>query len=283
MNWERRSKILFLSSAFTTAFIVAEMIIYVCRYLFGKPAGLNVIEQCSGWLTSNGYGWLVPALDALVLYTLAAALWHVVRQLQLSRQAARHFAGWINEERTVSLNRTYCGGRREVLVVDREDAIALTMGFFRPQIVLSTGLLDMLQEEEAAAVIQHEIYHKRNRDPMKTAFMHICSAVFWYIPILRWCCSQYRIARELLADAYAIRNTGSAIGIGSALLKLMRHNQIRKYTFTYASFAETSINYRLQQMLEPEFDSFPKLPIKAAMVSIHSAAVVSAMLLAELL
>ena len=53
------------------------------------------------------------------------------------------------------------------------------MGFVRPKIVLSTGLMSLLNDDELKAVIYHEMYHKENRDPLKnifdvTLFIHDC-------------------------------------------------------------------------------------------------------------
>ncbi|WP_248923929.1 M56 family metallopeptidase [Paenibacillus hamazuiensis] len=283
MNWERRSKLLFLTTASVATVIVMEMILYVCQSLYGRPLAYNLFQHCSSWLKSSGLGWMVPALDLLVVSTLVLAFWHIMQQLYRSLRAHRKLSRLVHKELTASLNETFCGGRREVLVVEHRDTAALTMGLIRPKIMLSTGLLDILHDDELAAVIRHEIFHKQSRDPLKTAFMHVCSAVLWYIPILRWCCTQYQMAREVLADAYAIRSTGSPTSLGSALVKLIKHNQIRKYSFTYASFAETSINYRLQQLLEPETKLVFKLPVKRVVVSLHMAVSVTVMLFAELL
>ncbi|HZG88445.1 M56 family metallopeptidase [Paenibacillus sp.] len=279
MSWKRRSKILFLMTATLTAVILTEMALYVYPSLQGSASAGNLFQYCSSWLLSNGLSGLVPVMDALVVSTLVLACWRFMQQSYLSFLAHRRLAKAIHEERTASLNDSLFGGRREVLVVDHQEIIALTMGFLRPKIVLSTGLLQLLRDDELAAVVQHEIHHKQSRDPLKMAFMHGCAAALWYIPILRWSYDQYRTAREILADAYAVRASGSSIGLGSALLKLIRQNQIRTFSFTYASFAETSINARLQQLLDPKETLHFKLPIKRALISLHTVIFVSAMLL----
>ncbi|MNI89252.1 hypothetical protein D3C73_1466320 [compost metagenome] len=101
----------------------------------------------------------------------------------------------------------------------------------------------------------------------------------WYLPILKWCHQCCKISREVLADRYAISRTGSTVGLGSALIKLVKTNSTSRMTFAHASFADTPINVRIRQLIDPHEKPAVKLPLISAMVSLHVIAVLTALLL----
>ncbi|MCZ8522089.1 MULTISPECIES: M56 family metallopeptidase [Paenibacillus] len=281
--WERRSKVLFLLSLSTSICLLAQMALYIVQGFTGQPIGYNLFLHCTALAESLGLAWVVYVLDAVVVFTLLLVLWGLCRQLFFSYRANRKLDHLYEEELSRRLAERYGLEPREIQVVDHPDAIALTMGLFRPKIVLSTGLMQMLELGELEAIVHHERFHLKHRDPLKTLLMSGCANILWYIPILNWSSKQYVAAREVLADASAIRTTGEPGNLGSALLKLLKRNQVRSYAFAYASFAETSINYRIQQLIDPQAVQALQLPLKRIMVSLPMAAVLSAMFLTEFL
>ncbi|WP_409343232.1 M56 family metallopeptidase [Paenibacillus sp. MBLB4367] len=280
--WKRRSKVLFFSSAFISLFILAQMGMYVTETLSGISV-YNLFQQCTSWMQKLGLPWMAYMLDFLAVSTPVLAAWFIGKQLYLSGRTYKKLSSLKNVELTADLNDAYLDGRNGILVVSHPDPIALTMGFIRPRIVLSTGLLQLLDSGELEALIQHEIYHMKHRDPLKTFIMSLCSSVLWYVPILKWSQKQYTAAREVLADSYAIEAMGSAESLGSALLKLLRRKQTKRYPFTYASFAESSINYRIQYLIDPQAKPPFRLPVKRMMLSLQVVAALSVMLIGELL
>ncbi|MBD2871106.1 M56 family metallopeptidase [Paenibacillus arenilitoris] len=280
--WKRRSKALIMSSTAISLFIMIQMGMYVTEKLSGV-ALRNVFDHCTSLLQKIGMPWLAFAVDLLVATTPLLAVALLGNQLYLSRRAYRKLSALRNEALAADLNEAYSGGKDEILVVSHPDPIALTMGFVRPRIVLSTGLIQLLDEGELEALIRHEQFHLIHRDPLKTFLMVVCSAVIWYVPILKWSRKQYTAAREVLADAYAIDATGSAEHLGSALLKLLRNNRTKRYPFAYASFAESSINYRIKHLIDPQAEYAFRLPVKRTMLSLQVVAALSVLLIGELL
>jgi hypothetical protein len=88
----------------------------------------------------------------------------------------------------------------------------------------------------------------------------------------------YKISREILADRYAIERTGSVHGLGGALLKLVKVKSVN-YAFAHASFADTSMNVRIRQLIDPEKEEPFRMPWKAAIVSLHVVALITGLLL----
>ncbi len=104
-------------------------------------------------------------------------------------------------------------------VVATGEAFAVTHGLLRPRILLSTGLIDALDEAELAAVLVHERHHLRRRDPLRLLAARLLAGYGWYLPLLRWWAQRLALRGELAADQAATTRAGVA-AVAGALLKL---------------------------------------------------------------
>ena len=111
------------------------------------------------------------------------------------------------------------GIARRVDVVATGEAFAVTHGLLRPRILLSTGLLDTLDEPELTAVLVHERHHLLARDPLRLLGARLLAGYGWYLPLLRWWAQRLALRRELAADRAATTSAGVA-AVAGALLKL---------------------------------------------------------------
>lgn len=106
------------------------------------------------------------------------------------------------------------------LVADT-DRYAFTWGLFRPQIVCSTGLWEALDPVGRSAVLAHEAYHARARDPFWQVFVQMAAEAFPFFPfssLLR----RYLTLREVLADQAALTFLNNdATGLLKALLAVL--------------------------------------------------------------
>lgn len=98
-------------------------------------------------------------------------------------------------------------GRIDLVAVD--EPLALTYGFVRPRVAVSTALVDAASSPaELRAVLEHEAYHARNLDPPKLLLARWLETVFFYLPVLRDLRSRYLLTRELAADRRAAERCG---------------------------------------------------------------------------
>lgn len=268
--WENRSKIVFGSGVLITGVIFLQMIMYAFHTLFGWDLHFNFIQICTSLVHKYGLDSVAYLLDVTVFYTLSLTIWATLKQLVLSNRAYRKLSRYQNEQLTKELNEQYGRfGDDLIIVVNSAEPLAFTMGFLRPRIVLSVGLIEMLSEGELNAVIHHEEFHQKHRDPAKTLFLYLVASVMWYLPILKWFHQNYKIIRELLADQYSIARLGTQEHLGSALLKLLKRGKQTTLSFSHVSFADTSINYRIRQLLEPNQEIPLQLPLKPLMISVQ--------------
>lgn len=99
-------------------------------------------------------------------------------------------------------------GSGTVVVVDDTDAYSYAYGLHRPRVVVSRGLIEQCNDEELAAVLEHERYHVAANDPLKVSLIRMFTAAAFYLPALRALSTRYLVGRELAADRRAVRRRG---------------------------------------------------------------------------
>ncbi|WP_438449017.1 M56 family metallopeptidase [Gorillibacterium sp. sgz5001074] len=274
-----RSHAIFWTCMLIAGTLLLQMTLYMLQSIFRWSLPLNVFNLCHTWLGSMGWPFIQMMLDVLIVSTFAVSVWLCARQAFLLMRAKRRIRRMTHTRLTEALDREYIGGSGRLTVIGHAEPVALTMGFIRPRIILSTGLIRILEREELEAVIRHEQYHLLQLDPLKTLLTYLASSVLWYVPILKWCHSVYKISCEVMADRYAVVCTGgSPAGLGGALLKLVRV-QSADVTFAHASFTDTSMNVRIRQLVDPDAQVPFRMPWKAALISISVTAAITGLLL----
>jgi beta-lactamase regulating signal transducer with metallopeptidase domain len=94
--------------------------------------------------------------------------------------------------------------------------------------------------------------------------LQLISQSLWFIPITKLAHHNFKLISELLADEYAIKKTGSELGLGSALLKLIKKGFSDNPTPVLVYFSDGIVNYRLQQLVDPD----QAIPVRLGMTSI---------------
>lgn len=265
---KRQSSFLFFAALVISGTIFIQMAIYAISMLAGWNARFNLVVVCHSWLKAAGMSSLEFILDALVIFTLTFTIWHICSQLIHTARMKKRLEQYKEHTLTNELNQTYGNEKEDFLVLSHPAPMAITMGFAQPKIIISTGLIKLLTNDELKAVLTHETYHKANRDPLKLFILSLCASTIGYIPILKWFNEQYRIIQEVLADEFAIRKQETSVHLGSALLKMLKVGMAKKMPFAYASFADTSVNYRIENILNPLKNSQMKIPLKVAFISL---------------
>jgi hypothetical protein len=106
-------------------------------------------------------------------------------------------------------------------LIDATAPFSFTYRAIRPVVVVSRGLLESASDSELEAVLVHERYHVRNRDPLKVVLARSLSRGFFFLPALRELEERYLAGRELAADRRALERCGRG-SLVNALLKVVR-------------------------------------------------------------
>lgn len=85
---------------------------------------------------------------------------------------------------------------------------AFCSGSLRPQIYVTTGLVDRFQPEGLEAVLLHEEEHRRHWHPVLKALITAGADVLFFLPLVGWLAERYIDGTELAADRAAMRIVG---------------------------------------------------------------------------
>jgi len=229
------------------------MTLYLVHEIWNIQIKWNVFQYCLSTISESTWShtFIQVLFNVLITYTAVRIVWHIGKQFYLSRKWFGIFYAKKHEKLTKRLNYKYRNWDTRILVVCEESFIALTFGFIRPRIVISTGLLNLFHDEEVEAILLHERYHCLNSDPIK---IHLSSLVLEgmnYVPVLKGLFHYYKTWTELLADRFAVREMGCRYTLGKVLLALSSHAKNQRHPVG-VSFSNVAINYRILQVLEPD-------------------------------
>lgn len=106
-------------------------------------------------------------------------------------------------------------------VVADERPFSFCYWFARPRICLSTALVERLDPDELRAVLYHERYHLRQRDPLRQIVARYFAAGLYVVPVVDELLSFHTLQKEIDADQEAVRASGDVRSLASALYKLL--------------------------------------------------------------
>lgn len=263
----KRPALVFALSFLLVASVIIQMTMYSLHLFSNWNLMLPVLEACHSLLRAIGISSMNVLLELLIFSTLALIGIILVKQIVDYITFSKRLALLMDESLTTSIIEQYDLHKSSVKVIQSEQPLALTYGLLNPKVLLSTTLVSMLTEEELRAVIYHEQFHQQHRDPLKKFLLTLLVTALWYMPILKWVSAHYQTLREIEADRFAMVET-DMVNLSSALLKLIKNENRQHHAFA-VSFADTSINDRLQHLLSPEQEMHATLPVGTILYSIY--------------
>lgn len=148
------------------------------------------------------------------------------------------------------------GVAKRVDIVKDKRCLSFCYGFLKPRIVLSSQLLQILTDKELKAVLIHEHYHLKNRDPLKIMLGQIAFSMFWFLPILKDLHEHFIVLKEFSADELVIDMQGSAKSLKSALAKVVDYSitpSLGVVTFTANKSLEARVIHLTDRTKKPSF------------------------------
>ena len=160
---------------------------------------------------ASGYAvmWLAPLLVALVGLVMGARAWRGLWQ----RVALTGALVAVGEASALG---------DDVRVVQSDAPLAWTVGWWRPRIILSEGLLARLSPEALQVVLAHERAHMRRRDPLR-GVLDLLAAALLPARVAAPLLASSALARELRCDAAAAREVGDELIVARALVEVARY------------------------------------------------------------
>lgn len=212
---------------------------------------MGLLVLCRAYDGSLSATVLRYALLLLFSYILGVTIWRWITQLHSTRQWTRQFMSRRNPKLTRRLQYAFPEWGTDIIVVEDDAFVALTIGLLRPRIIISTHVLERFSHLEVKAILLHERYHCLHHDGRILFLSRLLVDAFGYLPIVKPVVRYYETWKELFADRYAMQQMGTEYYIGNVLLKLAKHHQNQPCR-TAVYFAPATLQYRVMQALEPD-------------------------------
>jgi len=242
--------------------------------------GIETASRTSGWLRI-GDPYLVPAIDTHTPFAAGDLLpWLVAAWLAgVAAMSCRLAAGllWVRRisdrfphcpdlrwQDCVSMLAARCGLSRPVTVrVATHLSSPLTIGWWRPLVLVPAALLVRMPPDLLEAVLAHEIAHIRRADYLVNLLQSVIEALLFYHPAVWWLSRQIRIERECVADQIA----GTLIQNPRRLAVALEQLDILQSTNAeYAPLAQSAQGGRLLERIRRLCQPVPSSAGRAASV-----------------
>ncbi|MFB5195146.1 M56 family metallopeptidase [Neobacillus sp. KR4-4] len=273
MIWKQKSTAVLGLALFFAIILFVQMAMFLVNTLFGPLELFNIFNFCVSIFEKGtiAYYAVLIIVNVYIFYTVFMIGKKIIQQVLVLQSFQSKIHHLMNKGKSQQINQIYNRKNDDIVVINHNNPLAFTFGFANPVIVLSTTLIEMLDAKELEAVIYHETSHQRYYDGIKVFILQMISESIWYIPLTRWSYQNYRIMIELVADEYAINRMGSELGLGSALLKLIKKQLKVNANLTPAMvhFADSTVDYRLQQLINPQQSIPVKVETRTIVISLY--------------
>ncbi|OUM90834.1 MAG: hypothetical protein BAA01_07640 [Bacillus thermozeamaize] len=246
-----RTPILFSSAFLFAFFILSVELTYLFRLWSGSSLEIPWLSFCYSQIRDQV--WLHLGMKLLILLAVIYTFWQwMVRSWQQWSATRRMIRRLYPIPANMLPPRVRQAGIGSVFGLEDSLPAAFTLGLIRPKIVVTSGLLKVLNEEELEAVLHHEAFHQKHRDPLKMWIVQTLARSMQYLPVIGELVRSYRLLRELMADQFVIQKMGSSHALGSAILKMVKKRQEMtwmKMGMTVAHFT-SSLDVRILRLLD---------------------------------
>ncbi len=220
--------------------------------LFGQRLAPHLLDVClQAWEAVSAqltYRAMLLAFFVLGLAVLVfvAYLWRTVRATgrALARLLTQRVAPPPRLQRIASSLRL----ETQVDLVEDVRPLAMCYGWRAPRILVTTGLLDLLDDDELSAVLAHERCHLTHRDPLKILLARGLRTGLFFLPVTHDLVENYLLAQEMAADDETISQYGSRSPLARALYKMLTTGSAPR-GLVVSAFGR--LNERIRYLVDP--------------------------------
>jgi hypothetical protein len=143
----------------------------------------------------------------------------------------------------------------------------MVIGLWRPRIVLPTGLVADLSDEQWHAVVLHEAAHIARGDLGVGLLQRLAAALFWWCPLLHVLNRRLGELREELCDNHVIREQGDGFGLAQVLVGLAERRRCGDRmelagAMAVAEPAGPGLEKRIRRLLQKEQDMTTRIDLR---------------------
>ena len=188
-------------------------------------------------LLSYGLAWAFLGWILVALLRLSYAGWQMVSQIQTYPLACLHHSSELADP------------AQTVRMLNISDLFVAQVGFWRPELVVTQGLLQELSTQQLAAVFAHEQAHNLYHDTFWFFWLGWIRGFTTWLPKTTAIWQELLLLRELRADAWAAQQSDPLL-LAESLLMVGQQNSVLFTEDFYAAFSDVLPPSRLVQRIE---------------------------------
>ena len=134
-------------------------------------------------------------------------------------------------------------------------ASPVTVGFWRPVILLPAALLSGMPVALLEALLAHELAHVRRWDYLVNLLQSVAEALLFFHPVVWWLSARMRAEREQVADALAAQALQDPQQLATALHALSLHAAAPQHSGLLMSARGGALLTRIERLMAPGLDT----------------------------
>lgn len=131
----------------------------------------------------------------------------------------------------------------------------VTVGFWRPVILLPAALLSGMPVALLEALLAHELAHVRRWDYLVNLLQSVAEALLFFHPVVWWLSARMRAEREQVADALAAQALQDPQQLATALHALSLHRAAPQHSGLLMSARGGALLTRIERLMAPGPDT----------------------------
>lgn len=143
-----------------------------------------------------------------------------------------------------------------VLYISNIASSPLTIGFWKPFILIPLASINQLTPQQLEAVLLHELAHIRRNDYLLNIVLQLTEITLFFNPFMRLLLKQARLERENCCDDYVLQFQYNATDYARALLAIEQHSVESILALGTNNQNEFQLLNRIKRMLAPERRAF---------------------------
>ena len=174
---------------------------------------------------------------------------------KLRRQAVKAPAIWQARLDSLALRMGLLRSGEIPLKLHAGLASPVTVGFWRPVILLPAALLSGMPVALLEALLAHELAHVRRWDYLVNLLQSVAEALLFFHPVVWWLSARMRAEREQVADALAAQALQDPQQLATALHALSLHAAAPQHAGLLMSARGGALLTRIERLMAPGLDT----------------------------
>jgi bla regulator protein BlaR1 len=155
------------------------------------------------------------------------------------------------------------------------------VGFWRPVVLLPSGIERHLTPAQLDAVVTHEFCHVKYGDNLTAAFHMLVEAIFWFHPLVWWIGAQLVHERERACDEDVLRVCGAPDTYANGIVNVCKR-YVEPQVACVAGVSGSDLRTRIEAIMRNQQAEFLRWWKKALLVSSAAAGILAPVVIGAL-